>query len=178
MKAFLLLAGTALVFGVAYYMVGSMGGADVYDMPMAEVYAKLKSMQIERSTKGPFGMMPVAVGGDGTRLITLRIDNDPFCNLKLSAVEAGKTRVAASCEIQALLADAFRDGLIETVDARLHSRPYDDTKARNGLTSAGWPADVAKHPAMAEVEGKLLNNGMKMQAEIEKARQERQTPKP
>jgi hypothetical protein len=140
--------------------------ADVYQMPLATVYDKLTHANVSGGDHGIFHQGVPTITGNGTDQVTW-MGRSTTCTLKLSALDANSTKVAASCGKSDSSADGadvlswssgqLRNRVIEAVDATLTGRAYDPDRAEEGQTAANWPADTVDHATAGEV----VNNHLK-----------------
>ena len=150
-----LFGGVAAIAGAGFWMHGAPKEADVYAMPISQAYEKLAALKVEPANRGPFGRLDTTVYGTGGDTVTFDASGahaQVSCTAKLSQVDAGTTRVAASCggsspssgAAAGLEATMRRNRFIELVDATLDGRAY-DVQLAQGATAARWPEDVIDH---------------------------------
>jgi hypothetical protein len=147
-------AGVGLlgVTGVLLYVFVEQKPADVYDMPMKDVYAQLIKTDLGEATAEPWMGLTTSRTGNGRDSLTWKRSTSHFgqtCNIKLTPVEgdAERTHVAIKCNTGSAPAGAAigmvhnmaRNQNIERIDAALTGREYD--KDRAGSTSSRWPGD-------------------------------------
>jgi hypothetical protein len=172
-----LLIGGAVVAIFAYAWSGK-AEANVYDMPVAETYAKLTSTKIEPGGQGAFGRLDTAVSGNGENVVYWRASGSHAairCQADL-APEGSKTRITAFCDGGAagsgaaagMLMGMKRKRLIEHIDATLEGRPYDNQLAM-GSTAALWPADVRQPDGSF---GTAVNDAIKMDRDMRQGMKE------
>lgn len=147
MRIWTIAAGATLLAGY--------GEGNVYDMPVADAYAKLANLRVEPSGAGPFGRLATTTTGSGGRTVTWSASGTfaaRRCVATLSPVETARTRIDLTCNggspssgaAAGLEINQTRKAVIELIDAKLTDRPYDPRRAQ-GATAAFWPADVVDH---------------------------------
>ena len=158
MRVWTIAAGAALLAGC--------GGGNVYDMPVADAYAKLANLRVEPSGTGPFGRLATTTTGSGGRSVTWSASGTfaaRRCVATLSPVEPARTRIDLTCggaspssgAAAGLEINQTRKAVIELIDAKLTGRPYDPRRAQ-GSTAAFWPADVVDHGDIGDATAKAL----------------------
>ena len=149
MKA-ILLVGTAIILGGAYYMHGGLREANVYAMPVADAYQRLGSAVIEPSGTGPFGRLTTVVTRDppDTVVWTATGSHGGYrCEITITPAESDSSRIDLDCGGGSMSSGAairmeremMRKRVIEQIDATLEGRPFDPVRAR-GATAARWPS--------------------------------------
>jgi hypothetical protein len=147
-------AGVSLlgVTGVLLYVFVEQRPADVYDMPMKDVYAQLIKTDLGEATAHPSMGLTTSRTGNGRDILTWKRSTAHFgqaCTIKLAPFEgdANRTHVAIKCDTGSAPAGAAigmvhnmaRNQNIERIDAALTGRAYD--KDRVASTSSRWPDD-------------------------------------
>lgn len=165
----------AAVLAGGIYMHGPLAEPNVYAMPADEVYSKLKHADVDPSGTGPFGRLDVAVSGKPGKSVKFSAQGSHaayYCSAILTAVDASKTRVDATCDGGAasdgaaagIAMNLRRNAFIELLDSTLTGRAFSPDKGM-GSTAARWPADVVERDASY---GHAVGEAIKMQAETEK----------
>ena len=120
---------------------------NLYSMTPQDAYAKLVAAPLERSGKGPFGMLEVSASGDGSGTVRWGTGYGPaLCEANITPEGADKSRIMAYCGAggEGAAAGMYqamnRKAVIEHIDAVLKGRAY-DFKAAQGATAALWPDD-------------------------------------
>lgn len=172
-----LLIGGAVVAIFAYAWAGK-GEANVYDLPVADTYAKLTSAKIEPGGQGVFGRLDTSVSGNGENVVYWRASGSHAairCQADLTP-EGNQTKIAAYCDGGAagsgaatgMLMGMKRKRLIEHIDSTLEGRPYDSQLAL-GSTAALWPADVRQPDGSF---GTAVNDAIKMDRDMRQGMKE------
>ncbi len=149
MKAILLL-GTAIILGGAYYMHGGFGEPNVYAMPVAEAYQRLGSAVIEPSGTGPFGRLTTVVTREPPDTVVWTASGSHAyhrCEITITPADGDSSRIDLDCDGGSPSSGAairmeramIRKRVIEQIDATLEGRPFDPERAR-GATAARWPS--------------------------------------
>jgi hypothetical protein len=147
-------------------LLAGCGEGNVYDMPVADAYAKLANLRVEPSNTGPFGRLDPTTTGSGGRTVTWSASGTfaaRRCVATLSPVEPSRTRIDLTCggaspssgAAAGLETNQTRKAVIEMIDAKLTGRPYDPRRAQ-GSTAAFWPADVVDHGNIGDAAAKAL----------------------
>lgn len=173
----------AAVLGVAW---ANREDPNVYEMPVADAYARLTSAKIESSYSGVLGNRDISISGNGTDKVYWRASGAHAitrCQADLTPEGSGSTRITAFCDGGAPSAGAaagmvhglMRNRMIEHIDAAMTGRPFDRERA-NGQTAGLWPKDVRQPDGSF---GTAVNEAVKMDrdmkqmiAEVEKTGQE------
>jgi hypothetical protein len=153
-----MISGTAV-------LLAACGNGNVYDMPVADAYAKLANLRVEPSNTGPFGRLHTTTTGSG-RTVTWSASGTfaaHRCVATLSPVETARTRIDLTCggaspssgAAAGLEINQVRKAVIELIDAKLTGRPYDPRRAQ-GATASSWPADVVDHGNLQDAAAKAL----------------------
>lgn len=172
-----LLIGGAVVAIFAYAWAGK-AEANVYDLPVADTYAKLTSAKIEPGGQSVFGRLDTSVSGNGENVVYWRASGSHAairCQADLTP-EGNKTSIAAYCDGGAagsgaaagILMGMKRKRLIEHIDSTLEGRPYDNQLAQ-GSTAALWPADVRQPDGSF---GTAVNDAIKMDRDMRQGMKE------
>jgi hypothetical protein len=147
-------------------LLAGCGNGNVYDMPVADAYAKLANLRVERSNSGPFGMLDTTTTGSGGRTVTWSASGTfatRRCVATLSPVEPARTRIDLTCggaspssgALAGIETNYTRRAVIEMIDAKLTDRPYDSRRAQ-GSTASFWPADVVDHGNIGDAAANAL----------------------
>lgn len=178
MKA-VMFGGAAAVLGGVLYGAGVFDGGEVYNLPVAQVYAKLEYMPMPPELKEhfePYRGDEVRVDRVPNESVTWRFTQEGHelaqFRARLSPEGAARTRVNVDFEVGddapalegavysgpfvAKLAEIF---MTEQVDSQLENRPYD--KLRMAVAVQTY---ITTHPG--EVDGYLANLGS-MAADLE-----------
>lgn len=158
MRAWMIAAGAALL--------GGCGEGNVYDMPLADAYAKLANLRVTPSNTGPFGRLSTTTTGSGGRTVIWSASGtfaSRRCVATLSPVETARTRIDLTCggaspssgAAAGLETNHTRKAVIELIDATLTGRPYDPRRAQ-GSTAAFWPEDVVDHGDIRDASAKAI----------------------
>lgn len=149
MKA-VLLVGTAIILGGAYYMHGGLREANVYAMPVADAYQRLGSVVIAPSGTGPFGRLTTVVTRNPPNTVVWTASGSHAyhrCEIKVTPADPSSSRIDLDCEGGSPSSGAavrmeralIRKRVIEQIDATLEGRPFDPDRAQ-GATAARWPS--------------------------------------
>ena len=166
-----------LVFGASAMLASCGSDGNVYDMPVADVYARLANYRPEPSNRGPFGRLTTNVTGSGGRSVTWTASGSHAsrrCVVSLVPVDEARTQVDLDCggaspsdgAAAGLALKHTRFRVIEMIDARLRGRDYDPQLAM-GATASWWPADEAGQGDLATAQGEALA----MERELRQAQQ-------
>ena len=143
---------------------------NVYPMTPQQAYDKLVSAPIERSGKGPFGMMEISASGDGSSTVRWGNGYVTMCEANITPEGTDKSRIMAYCGAGGEGAAAgmtqalHRKAIIEHIDAALRGRPY-DPKLAYGTTAGLWPDD----PRQADGSiGTAATEALKMERDMRK----------
>lgn len=151
----LLIAGGFIAAAVATgtYAFLNRQPADVYSMPVEQVYGKLAAVRA-RGGDGTFiGAATISASGNGKDVVhwtSTAPHSARECTLKLARhqSDAAKTHVSVTCRGGSLSDGAaagmahnlFRNAIIEKLDSTLNGRPFDPRRSM-GATAASWPDD-------------------------------------
>jgi hypothetical protein len=167
--------GTVATLG---YVVGTRQPADVYAMPMNEVYAKLVKVDFgpPEGAEDVLHTKKTARGNGSNRVTWTQIgDMAAFeCKMDLAPLpdDAAKTHVTVTCggggagdgAAAGMVHNMMRNAYIERVDATLTGRPFDKQLAV-GSTASGWPDDgVDGSLATAQVKALEMDAEMRRQS--------------
>lgn len=179
MKFLIIGIGTLFVAFVAWLTWPGGNDPTLFDLPPAEVYEKLTTVDFSQANKSPFARAKVTATGDGAQNVVWAAGALPLCNIRLAGEEAdSKTRVAVEC-IQmgegaaiAFTKNALRGQAIALVDSTLKGYPYDPSLvARVALKWPGMDADPSK------AYGEATGSALKMQSDMMRAQAEYQQSK-
>jgi hypothetical protein len=171
--------GSILVLAAA---LAGCGNGNVYDLPVADVYARLANHRPEPSNTSPFGRLATNVTGSGGRNIVWSASGtfaSRRCTATLTPVDAGSTRVDLSCSgggasegaAAGLATNQTRKAVIEMIDARLTGREYDPGRAA-GSTAAFWPDDVIDHGNLGTATQTALEMDRQMRQQARESRRQ------
>jgi hypothetical protein len=150
---------------------------NVYPMTPQQAYDKLVAAPVERSGKGPFGMLEISAGGDGNGTVRWSTSSGTtMCEANITPEGADKSRIMAYCGAGGEGAAAgmtqalHRKAILEHIDATLRGRPY-DPKLAYGTTAGLWPDD----PRQADGSiGVAATDALKMERDMRKDMSEMQ----
>lgn len=151
MNMFALVGLAGVTAGLLYVFV-EQKPADVYDMPVSEVYAKLIKTDLGEAESEPSMKLNVSRTGNGKDNLTWQRSGPHFsqtCNIKLTPIaeDAERTHVAIKCKTASgpagagigMLHKISRNANIERIDAALTGREYNKDHAAS--TASRWPDD-------------------------------------
>ena len=146
-------------------------GGNIYPMTPDQVYSKLVEAKIKPSGKGPFGRIPMIVGGDGTSTVRWKTEfGTTMCEANITPEGADKSRIMAYCgaggegAAAGLTQALHRKAIIEHIDATLRGRDY-DARLATGSTAGTWPADPRQADASL---GGAATEALKMERDMKR----------
>lgn len=140
-----------LILGIGY-LISDRTAPDVYELPIAEVYAKLAAADLGEANKPDFLTLETSNSGNGRdRLYWEKTSSHSYrkCRIDLTEIaeEPNHTHVAIACDTKSGTAGLAKDvtnvvmraAMIERIDAALTDRPFDADRATS--TASGWPGE-------------------------------------
>ncbi len=152
-------------------VTSACGRGNLYPMAPDQAYSKLVAAKIAPSGTGPFGRLPISVGGDGTSTVRWSVADAgvAMCQANITP-EGDKSRIMAFCDkggegaAAGMMQNMMRSRLIEHIDATLRDRAY-DPKLATGSTASAWPEDERQADASL---GGAMGEALKMERDMKK----------
>ncbi len=163
MKYFIMLI-VAVLLAVVVNQFARPGKPDEYAMTAEQAHELLNSAKLQPSSEAPFGRLETKVSSESDTSVAWSAAGahaSMRCDMTIIPVKTKLTRIAVSCDgdgsassanklANDMLVTLVRNAVIENVDAILKGRPYNSTKAMDGVTAARWPADVIERARLDE----------------------------
>ena len=166
------------------YMFGGQRPADVYAMPVPDVYRALSTVQFGEMSEGAKVLHTKnVIGGNGHDKVTWLQHGDMAafkCDMDLAPLpnDPQQTKITVTCDgsgagdgaAAGMVHNMHRNAVIERIDATLDQRAYSKEKAL-GSTASRWPGDGVDG-SLVHAQGEALKMAADMSRDI--ARMERE----
>lgn len=173
MKFLIMAIGTLFVGFVAWLTWPGTNDPTLFDLPPAEAYKRLTSVDFPPGNDAPFGRLEATATGDGSENVVWAASGSHAavnCNIRLAPEENGaKTRVGLDCggggagngAANGMFLNMMKGRVIGYVDATLKGYTYDPTRV--GQVASKWPG-IETDPAKAY--GQMTGEALKMQSDM------------